>query len=201
MTFKLPELPYEKKALAPYISEQTLSFHYDKHHATYVNNLNNLIEGTDLEHLSLEEIILHTSENPSQQAIFNNAAQVWNHTFFWQSLTPEKDNTFLDDSNLKDMIIRDFGSEENLKKALKEAGLSQFGSGWVWLIEDGGKLQVIKTSNAFTPLTTKAKALLTIDVWEHAYYLDYQNKRGDYLDAVLNNLINWNFAVQNLNNI
>ena len=201
MAFELYELPYQQDALEPYISKETVSYHYGKHHATYLNNLNNLIKDTPLEKESLEAIILNTEKYPSEQAIFNNAAQVWNHNFYWQSLSPAKQNTSeISDENFNNMILRDFGSIENLKAELKKVALSQFGSGWAWLVLDKDKLKIIKTSNASNPLG-KMKPLLCIDVWEHAYYLDYQNRRADYLDGILNNLLNWNFAIQNLNNV
>ena len=196
MAFELYKLPYADNALEPYISQKTISFHYGKHHATYLNNLNALIKDTDLEKESLENIILETEKNPSEQAIFNNAAQVWNHTFYWQSLSAEKQD--IPESNFKQMGLRDFGSIENLKAEFKKVALSQFGSGWAWLVLDNNQLKIVKTSNAETPLG-KTIPLLCIDVWEHAYYLDYQNRRGDYLDGVLNNLLNWKFAAQNLN--
>ena len=201
MAFELYKLPYSEDALEPYISKETISFHYGKHHTTYLNNLNNLIKDTPLEKESLEDIILNTEKYPSEQAVFNNAAQVWNHTFYWQSLSPKGSNpSKIPDGNFKEMIMRDFGSVENLKAEFKKAALSQFGSGWAWLVLDGGKLKIIKTSNAATPFG-KTKPLLYIDVWEHAYYLDYQNRRGDYIDAVLSHLLNWNFATQNLNDV
>ncbi|MBP5534063.1 MAG: superoxide dismutase [Alphaproteobacteria bacterium] len=201
MAFELYKLPYLEDALEPYISKETISFHYGKHHATYLNNLNNLIKDTPLEKESLEDIILNTEKYPSEQAIFNNAAQIWNHTFYWQSLLPTKQKmNDIPDGNFKEMVLRDFGSVENLKAELKKVALSQFGSGWAWLVLDNGKLGIVKTSNASTPFG-KVKPLLCIDVWEHAYYLDYQNRRADYLDGVLNNLLNWNFAIQNLDNV
>ncbi len=201
MTFELFKLPYEENALEPYISAKTVYYHYEKHHATYLDNLNKLIKGTPLESQHLEDIILNTEKYPSEQAIFNNAAQVWNHTFYWNSLSPAlQANPHIPPSSFLDMVNRDFGSEENLKEELKKTALGQFGSGWAWLVLDGAKLKVIRTSNAATPLG-KAKALLCIDVWEHAYYLDYQNKRADYLSALVDHLLNWNFAIQNLNDI
>ena len=199
MSFELYKLPYPENAMEPYLSQSTLFYHYEKHHATYLNNLNTLIKGTDFENEMLENIILMTENKPELQAVYNNAAQVWNHNFYWQSLSALADaQNHISDGNFKDMVIRDFGSEETLKSEIKKAGLAQFGSGWVWLVLDGKKLKVVKTGNAFNPLG-KMKPLLCIDVWEHAYYLDYQNRRADYLDSILNHLINWNFAVQNLN--
>ncbi len=199
MAFELYKLPYEENALEPYISQKTLFYHYEKHHATYLNNLNELIKETDLEKYSLEEIILATEKYPSQQAIYNNASQVWNHTFYWQSLSPNGGGD-IPDSDFKRMVIRDFGSVENLKEEFKKIALSQFGSGYAWLIFDNGKLKLINSTNAQSPLG-KHRILLNIDVWEHAYYLDYQNKRVDYINAILSHLINWNFAIQNIENI
>ncbi len=199
MTFELYKLPYDLNALEPFISEKTLRFHYEKHHTGYVNTLNSLIKGTDLENKSLEDIILATEKESSQQAIFNNAAQTWNHTFYWQSLSPHAGNN-IPDGDFKEAVSRDFGSIENLKEELKKAATTQFGSGWAWLILESGKLKVVKTSNANIPLHHQ-KPLLTIDVWEHAYYLDYQNRRLDYVQSILDNLINWNFAIQNFHQI
>ncbi|MBO5997180.1 MAG: superoxide dismutase [Alphaproteobacteria bacterium] len=201
MAFELFKLPYQENALEPYISKETISFHYGKHHTAYLNNLNALIKDTPLEKESLEDIILNTEKYPSEQAIFNNAAQVWNHTFYWQSLTPAKQNApDIPEGNFKQMVLRDFGSIDNMKAEFKKAALSQFGSGWAWLVVDNKQLKIIKTSNAETPVG-KMKPLLCIDVWEHAYYLDYQNRRADYLDGIINNLLNWDFAIQNLNNV
>ena len=196
MTFELPPLPYEKNALEPFISANTLTFHYEKHHATYVKNLNDLIKGTPLENETLEDIILQTAKDSSKQAVYNNAAQVWNHTFYWHSLkSPHNDK--INDPTLLGLIQRDFGSVENLKNVLKSTAMGQFGSGWCWLVLDHDMLKVVRTPNAENPLGT-SKPLLCIDVWEHAYYLDYQNKRADYLDKVVEHLLNWDFAVKNL---
>ncbi len=195
MAFELYKLPYDENALAPYISEKTIQFHYTKHHAGYVNTLNDLIKGTNLETHTLEEIILATEKYPSQQAIFNNASQVWNHTFYWQCLSPNGGGD-IPDGDFKDAVIRDFGSVDNLKTEFKKACTAQFGSGWAWLIIDDGQLKVINTPNAQSPLGKK-RILLTIDVWEHAYYLDYQNRRADYTQTILDHLLNWNFAIQN----
>ena len=198
MTFELYKLPYSMEALSPYISKNTLFYHYEKHHATYLKNLNDLIKGSALERENLEDIILTTQKYPSEQAIFNNAAQVWNHTFYWNSLAPaDTEDSTVQGSDLKQMILNDFGSEDNLKAEMKKNALAQFGSGWVWLVADKAKLRVLRTPNAFNPLGVM-KHLLCIDVWEHAYYLDYQNRRGDYIDAVLNHLLNWRFAMKNL---
>jgi superoxide dismutase, Fe-Mn family len=191
----LPPLPYPDNALDPVISANTLSFHYGKHHKTYVDNLNKLIAGTELADLSLEEIIASTAGKADKVGVFNNAAQVWNHTFYWNSLSPKGGGE--PPSALKQKIEASFGSLEACKKELATAATTQFGSGWAWLAQDGDKLQVIKTGNADLPLTKGIKPLLTIDVWEHAYYLDYQNRRPDYVNAVLDKLINWSFAADN----
>jgi len=193
--FSLPKLPYSQDALAPIISAQTLSFHYGKHHNTYVTNLNNLVTSKPYADMSLEEVIKKSFTVDSDRPIFNNAAQVWNHNFYWDSLTPK---SMEPSSKLKDLIKDSFGNFENFKKEFSQAAVSQFGSGWAWLIYENGKLKITKTSNAETPLTTNAKALLTIDVWEHAYYLDYQNRRADYVNAVIDKLLNWEFAQKNL---
>jgi Fe-Mn family superoxide dismutase len=191
----LPPLPYADNALDPVISANTLGFHYGKHHKTYVDNLNKLISGTDLADLSLEEVIKSTAGQTDKAGIFNNAAQVWNHTFYWSSLSPKGGGE--PPAALKQKIEASFGSVEACKKELATAATTQFGSGWAWLVKDGDKLQVTKTGNADLPLTKGMKPLLTIDVWEHAYYLDYQNRRVDYVNAVLEKLINWGFAADN----
>ncbi len=196
MAFTLPSLPYKEDALEPHLSARTLSFHYGKHHQAYVTNLNNLIAGTDLEEKSLEEIIRLSAHSSEKAGIFNNAAQVWNHTFYWHSMQPNGGGE--PKGSLKQRIIKDFGSFEEFVKQFKQAGASQFGSGWAWLVlEKDNSLKVIKTANADLPLVHGQKALLTCDVWEHAYYLDYQNRRPDYIDIFLNNLANWAFAQQN----
>lgn len=191
----LPPLPYADNALDPVISANTLGFHYGKHHKTYVDNLNKLIEGTELAGLSLEEVIASSAGKADKVGVFNNAAQVWNHTFYWNSLTPNGGGE--PPSALKQKIEASFGSVEACKKELATAATTQFGSGWAWLVKEGDKLQIIKTSNADLPLTKGMSPLLTIDVWEHAYYLDYQNRRADYVNAVLDKLINWGFAADN----
>jgi Fe-Mn family superoxide dismutase len=191
----LPPLPYAENALDPVISANTLSFHYGKHHKTYVDNLNKLIGGTELADSSLEDIIAATAGNAEKAGIFNNAAQVWNHTFYWNSLSPRGGGE--PPSALKEKIDSSFGSLDACKKELATAATTQFGSGWAWLVQDGDKLKVAKTGNADSPLTKGMTPLLTIDVWEHAYYLDYQNRRPDYVNAVLDKLINWDFAVRN----
>jgi Fe-Mn family superoxide dismutase len=192
----LPSLPYEQSALQPVISANTLSFHYGKHHKTYVDTLNKLVAGTQFSDMSLEQIIKATADQADHAAIFNNAAQAWNHTFYWHSLKPKGGGE--PPAVLERLMESSFGSVEACKKELAGAALGQFGSGWAWLVLDGGKLKVVKTGNAHTPLTQAAKPLLTIDVWEHAYYLDYQNRRADYVNAVLDSLVNWEFAAENL---
>jgi len=192
----LPHLPYADNALDPIISANTISFHYGKHHKGYVDNLNKLIAGTEFAGLKLEKIIIETAGKPDKTAIFNNAAQTWNHTFYWRSLKPKGGGE--PPAVLKQKIEASFGTLDACKKELAATAMSQFGSGWVWLALDGGKLKVAKTGNADLPLTKGMKPLLTIDVWEHAYYLDYQNRRLDYINAVLDKLINWSFAADNL---
>lgn len=191
----LPPLPYTENALEPVISATTLSFHYGKHQKAYVDNLNKLVAGTELADLSLEEVIAATAGKADKVGIFNNAAQVWNHTFYWNSLSPKGGGN--PPAELKQKIEASFDSVEACKKELATAATTQFGSGWAWLVQEGNKLKVIKTGNADLPLIHGMKPLLTIDVWEHAYYLDYQNRRGDYVNAVLDKLINWNFAADN----
>ncbi|MBL8688518.1 MAG: superoxide dismutase [Rhodospirillaceae bacterium] len=194
--FELMKLPYEDTALEPVISAKTISFHHGKHHKTYVETLNKLIAGTEFEGQSLESIIKATHKDEAKRKIFNNAGQVWNHDFFWNSLDPKGGKPT---GKMKEMIESSFGSYEDFKKKLTETGVEQFGSGWAWLCLEGGKLMLKKTPNAESMLTEKGcKALLTIDVWEHAYYLDYQNKRPDFLSAVIDKLLNWRFAEQNL---
>ncbi len=193
---ELPPLPYPEDALAPVISANTIGFHYGKHHKGYVDNLNKLIAGTEFEGLPLEKIVTGAYGKEKQTAIFNNAAQAWNHAFYWQSLQPRGGGD--PPPALKQKIVSDFGSLDECRKELAAAASTQFGSGWAWLVSDSGKLTVIKTANAETPLTKGLKPLLTIDVWEHAYYLDYQNRRADYVAAVIDKLVNWTFAAGNL---
>ena len=196
MAFTLPPLPYTKNALAPHISEQTLEFHYGKHHQTYVTNLNNLVQGTENESKSLEDLIKLSSAKADMVGIFNNAAQVWNHTFFWNCMKPNGGGAPA--SVLETKINASFGSYEKFAADFKQAALTQFGSGWAWLVQNpDGSLALVSTSNAATPLTTDQKALLTCDVWEHAYYIDYRNLRPKYLEAFWN-LVNWEFVGQNL---
>ncbi|WP_305906394.1 superoxide dismutase [Fe] [Methylomarinum sp. Ch1-1] len=190
MTFELPALPFAKDALAPHISEETLEFHYGKHHQTYVTNLNNLVPGTEFEGLSLEEII-----KKSSGGIFNNAAQVWNHTFYWNSLSPNGGGE--PSGELAAAINRTFGSFEEFKDAFTKCAVTTFGSGWAWLVKNAnGSLELVSTSNAGCPLTQGQTPLLTCDVWEHAYYIDYRNARPKYLEAFWN-LVNWDFASAN----
>jgi Fe-Mn family superoxide dismutase len=191
----LPPLPYAENALEPAITGKTMGFHYGKHHRGYVDNLNKLIAGTEYADLPLEKIIAVTTGQPEKTAIFNNAAQIWNHTFYWKSMKPKGGGE--PPAALKQRIEASFDSVDACKKEITSVAASQFGSGWAWLVIESGKLRVIKTSNADSPLTTGVKPLLTIDVWEHAYYLDYQNRRADYVSAVLDKLINWEFALQN----
>ena len=194
--FVLAPLPYADNALEPVISANTLSFHYGKHHNTYVTNLNNLIAGTELAGQSLEQIIKATAGQSDKAGIFNNAAQVWNHMFYWLSLNPNGGGE--PPAVLKQKIDAAFGSVDACKKELATAAVTQFGSGWAWLVLDGDKVSIAKTSNADSPLTKNIRPLLTIDVWEHAYYLDYQNRRPDYVNTILEKLINWDFAAANL---
>ena len=193
--FTLAPLPYPKNALEPYISERTLDFHYGKHHQGYVTNLNALLENSPLLTASLEEVILSSVGKPELQGVFNNAAQVWNHTFYWKSLSPHETHPT---ASFLTQITKNFGSLDHFKETFKKTAVSQFGSGWAWLVSDSkGDLHILKTSNAETPLTTSFIPLLTCDVWEHAYYLDYQNRRPDYVDSCLLHLLNWNFAEEN----
>lgn len=192
----LPRLPYAENALEPVISARTLSFHYGKHHRGYVDNLNKIIAGTQYADLTLEKIIQSTLGKADRAAIFNNAAQAWNHAFYWQSLRAKGGGA--PPATLAHKIEASFGSVEACKKKLAEAASAEFGSGWAWLVQDGEKLEVVTTNNAETPLTQGVKPLLTIDVWEHAYYLDYQNRRADHVKALIENLANWQFAAENL---
>ncbi len=192
--FKLAPLPWEQDALDPVISARTISFHYGKHHQTYVDTLNKLVEGKPHAGMKLEQIIQATAASADQK-IFNNAAQVWNHDFYWRSLTPDRTEP---KGRLAAAIARDFGGVGELVARLAEAGKEQFGSGWAWLVSKEGRLSVQKTGNAMTPMAEGVNCLLTLDVWEHAYYLDYQNARPRYLEAVLDRLLNWDFAAENL---
>jgi Fe-Mn family superoxide dismutase len=192
---ELPPLPYAQDALAPVISAQTLSFHYGKHHKAYVDNLNKLVAGTDLSETPLEALIKAVAGKSDKAGVFNNAAQVWNHTFFWNSMKPNGGGA--PSGAVAKAIDASFGSYDNFKKEFSNAAMTQFGSGWAWLVADKGQLKIAKTPNAETPLTTGQTALLTVDVWEHAYYLDYQNRRADFVAAVIDKLLNWEFANAN----
>jgi Fe-Mn family superoxide dismutase len=192
----LPALPYPETALQPIISANTLSFHYGKHHKAYVDTLNKLIDGTEFADMPLDKIVKTAATRPEHAAIFNNAGQAWNHNFYWLSMKPSGGGE--PPATLKRLMESAFGSVDACKKQLSEAAVGQFGSGWAWLVLDNAKLKVVKTGNAGTPLTQGSKPLLAIDVWEHAYYLDYQNRRVDYVNAWLGKLANWEFAAENL---
>lgn len=197
MAISLPDLPYDRGALSPHISENTINYHYGKHHAAYVTNLNKLIDSTDLNSASLEEIVQNVAGDGSKVGVFNNAAQVWNHTFYWNSMKPNGGGE--PSGEVASLIEKDFGSFDSFAEQFKTAGATQFGSGWAWLVLTNGKLEVRKTANADTPLTESGVTpLLTMDVWEHAYYLDYQNARPTYMDVFLKDLVNWDFVNQNL---
>jgi superoxide dismutase, Fe-Mn family len=191
MPFTLPELPYSKDALAPHITAETLEFHHGKHHNAYVVNLNKLLEGKPEADKSLEDIIMS-----SEAGVFNNAAQIWNHTFYWHSMKPNGGGQPTGD--LLAAITRDFGSFDKFKEEFTAAATTQFGSGWAWLVSEGGKLKVTKTSNADLPMKHGQKALLTLDVWEHAYYIDFRNLRPKYIETFFSSLVNWDFAAENL---
>ncbi|MBX9631529.1 MAG: superoxide dismutase [Fe] [Burkholderiales bacterium] len=191
MEHKLPPLPYAMDALAPSISKETFEFHYGKHHQTYVTNLNNLIKGTEFENLDLEAIV-----KKSSGGVFNNSAQVWNHTFFWNSMKPGGGGKPA--GALAAAIDKKWGSFDAFKEAFSKSAVGNFGSGWTWLVKKAdGSVDIVNTSNAATPLTTADKALLTIDVWEHAYYIDYRNARAKFVETFLNALANWDFAAKN----
>jgi Fe-Mn family superoxide dismutase len=190
--FQLPALPWTENALAPVISADTIGFHYGKHHQGYVSKLNAAADGGDWADLDLEGVIRHCQGKPELAGVFNNAAQVWNHTFYWESLTPGGESP---SGELAERLDEDFGGLEAFQEAFGKAAARQFGSGWAWLVDDGGKLRITTTSNADTPLTDGHRCLLTIDVWEHAYYLDYQNRRPAYLDAVMG-LLDWKRAAE-----
>jgi Fe-Mn family superoxide dismutase len=192
MAIQLPDLPYAKDALAPVISANTIDFHYGKHHRAYVDNLNKLIAGTPFEKEGLEAIIKKSAGDTAKAGIFNNAAQIWNHSFYWQCLKPGGGGAPTGAVAAK--IAAAWGSYDKFVEELRTAGITQFGSGWAWLVSDSGQLKIVKTANADTPIAHGLKPLLTLDVWEHAYYLDYQNRRPDYLAAVIEKLINWNFV-------
>ncbi|MBN1279544.1 MAG: superoxide dismutase [Chlorobium sp.] len=195
MSYQQPALPYSENALEPHITAHTIGFHYGKHHAAYVTNYNNLVAGTPFDSQSIEDVIAATANDPAKTGIFNNGAQAWNHSFYWNSLSPNGGGT--PSGALATKIDEDFGSFEKFAEELKTAAATQFGSGWAWLVSDNGTLKVVKTGNAQTPLTAGQIPLLCIDVWEHAYYLDYQNRRPDYVAATIAHLLNWEFAEAN----
>lgn len=199
MAFELPPLPYAKDALAPTISAETIDFHYGKHHQTYVTNLNNLVPSTKYENQSLEAIVKETFGKPTEKPIFNNSAQIWNHTFFWHSLAPTSAGGGGEPTGkIAEAINKSFGSFADFKDKFSKAAAGQFGSGWAWLVKNqDGSVGIETTSNADTPFATGKTCLLTIDVWEHAYYIDYRNARAKFIDAFWN-IVNWNFANQNL---
>ena len=196
MTFELPSLPYANDALAPYMSSETLDFHHGKHHQTYVTNLNNLVKDSDMQDAPLEDIVIKSSKDASMAGIFNNAGQHWNHILFWQCMKPNGGGAM--PSELENRISSDFGSVDQFKEAFVQAGTTQFGSGWAWLAIDNGKLVVTKSANASNPLVEGMKPILGCDVWEHSYYIDYRNKRPDYLKAFLDNMVNWEFVSSQL---
>ena len=195
--FKLSPLPYDEDALAPAISAKTIGFHYNKHHKAYVETLNTLVKDTRYAEMKLEEIVRATAgkDGAAEKKIFNNAGQVWNHDFYWRSLSPKPAKP---KGELKDAITRDFGGLDALIEELATAGKDQFGSGWAWLVSKDGRLSIEKTGNALDPMAMGINCLLCVDVWEHAYYLDYQNERPKYLESVLKKLLNWDFAAENL---
>ena len=195
MTIELSKLPYEQDALEPHISARTFSYHYGKHHLAYVNKLNELTANTPLADLTLEENVDKARES-SATGILNNALQVWNHAFLWESMSPDGGGS--PEGRLREMIERDFGDIGSFKEQFAAAALSRFGSGWVWLVQEGSKLSIVTTGNAESPMNTDSNPLLTLDVWEHAYYLDFQNDRKAYTDTFLEHLINWDFAAANL---
>jgi Fe-Mn family superoxide dismutase len=191
MAFELPKLPWAKDALSPHMSAETLEYHHGKHHKAYLDKMNAAIQGTDKEKLSLEELV-RSAEGP----LFNNAAQTWNHSFFWNCLSPQGGGA--PSGAIADAIQKSFGGYDNFRRDFTDAATTLFGSGWTWLVQDAGALKIVKTTNAETPLTSSAKPLLTLDVWEHAYYVDYRNARPKFIDAFLDHLVNWDFANQNL---
>ncbi len=196
MAFSLPALPYAEDALEPYYSARTIGFHYGKHHKTYVDNLNKLVAGGELENKTLEEIILLAANDPGKAGLFNNAAQVWNHTFFWNCMKPAGGGK--PGGELARKIDETFGGYDKFAEQFKTAAVGRFGSGWGWLVSEGGALKITSTPNADTPLVHSQVALLTVDVWEHAYYLDYQNRRPDFVQTFLDQLVNWDFVAANL---
>ena len=196
MNFELPKLDYAKNALAPIMSEETLDLHHGKHHQTYITNLNNFIKDTDMSKMTLKEIIINSSKDKSKVGIFNNASQHWNHLLFWKCMKPSGGGAM--PTKLKEKIVSDFGSVEEFKKQFIQAGVTQFGSGWSWLSIDNGKLVVTKTPNAENTLIHNMKPILGCDLWEHSYYVDYKNRRPEYLENFFEKLINWDFVESNL---
>ena len=196
MAFQLPKLDYSKSSLSPHMSEETLDLHHGKHHQTYITNLNNLIKNSGLENSSLEEIVKKTSADPSKIGIFNNAGQHWNHILFWKCMKPKGGGAL--PGKLEKRINSDFGGVDKFKEQFIQAGVTQFGSGWAWLAIDKGKLVVTKTANASNPLVNNMKPILGCDVWEHSYYVDYRNRRPDYLKSFIENLVNWEFVESQL---
>ena len=196
MAFQLPKLDYSKSSLSPHMSEETLDLHHGKHHQTYITNLNNLIKDSGLENSSLEEIVKKTSADPSKIGIFNNAGQHWNHILFWKCMKPKGGGAL--PGKLEKRINSDFGGVDKFKEQFIQAGVTQFGSGWAWLAIDKGKLVVTKTANASNPLVNNMKPILGCDVWEHSYYVDYRNRRPDYLKSFIENLVNWEFVESQL---
>lgn len=196
MAFNLPELPWSADALEPHISEKTFSFHHGKHHAAYVSKLNDAVKGTAFADKTLEQIIKETAGDTTNMGIFNNAAQAWNHAFFWKCMKPAGGGA--PTGELKDRIAQSFGSIDKLKEEFAGKAATLFGSGWTWLVEQGGKLATVQTVGAGNPMTEDMTPLLTLDVWEHAYYLDYQNRRPDFTKAFLDNLVNWDFVAESL---
>jgi Fe-Mn family superoxide dismutase len=194
--FVLPDLPFALDALEPHISAKTMRVHHEGHHAAYVNGVNNAIEGTDLADKTIEEIVHVTADNPDKQGLFNQSAQAWNHAFFWKCLSPKGEVEPPDDVAAR--LTDSMGSVEAFKKQFRDAAIGRFGSGWAWLVWDNGKLKVESTGNAYTPIANGRMPLLTLDVWEHAYYLDYQNRRAEFVDRFLTHLINWDFVAANL---
>lgn len=196
MAYELPDLPYDYNALEPYMSARTLEFHHDKHHAKYVNNFNEMTQDSPMADKSIEDVIKATYEDSSSTGLFNNAAQAWNHTFYWNCMKPSGGGS--PTGALADKINADFGSFDKFKEEFKTAGSTQFGSGWAWLVLDNGSLKVTKTPNAVNPIAQGQTPLLTMDVWEHAYYLDYQNKRPDFIQAFIEQLINWDYVTEQM---
>jgi Fe-Mn family superoxide dismutase len=192
--FALPPLPYDEGALEPTISAETMRLHHGKHHKAYVDKLNELVAGTDYAEMSLEEVVKKSGGKEKDKKIFNNAAQAWNHTFFWSCLTPKGGGP---GTKLHDALHKDLGGHDKFKATFIKTGVEVFGTGWVWLIADKGKLSIVPTTDADTPMAHGKTCLLTVDVWEHAYYLDYQNRREEFLTQVVDNLLNWDFAAEN----